>query len=45
MGLTRVVAGGHFPSDVLWAGGLIYFTALAIAAPFQFGRQSPPAEP
>jgi membrane-associated PAP2 superfamily phosphatase len=45
MGLTRVVAGGHFPSDVLWAGGLIYFTALTIAAPFQFGRQSPSSDP
>ena len=43
MGLTRVVAGGHFPSDVLWAGGLIYFTALLIAAPFRFGiRGYPP---
>ncbi len=43
MGLTRVVAGGHFPSDVLWAGGLIYFTAILIAAPFRFGiRGYPP---
>jgi len=39
MGLARVVAGGHFPSDVLWAGGIIYFTALALAAPFRFGRE------
>jgi lipid A 4'-phosphatase len=38
IGLARVVAGGHFPSDVLWAGGIVYFTALLLAAPFHFGR-------
>jgi lipid A 4'-phosphatase len=37
IGLARVVAGCHFPSDVLWAGGIVYFTALALAAPFRFG--------
>jgi membrane-associated PAP2 superfamily phosphatase len=42
MGLARVVAGGHFPSDVVWAGGLIYFTALMLAALFKFGQESPP---
>jgi membrane-associated phospholipid phosphatase len=39
IGLARVVAGDHFPSDVLWAGGIIYFTALVLAAPFRFGRE------
>jgi membrane-associated phospholipid phosphatase len=34
-----MVAGGHFPSDVLWAGGIIYFAALLLAAPFRFGRE------
>jgi lipid A 4'-phosphatase len=38
MGLARIVAGGHFPSDILWAGGIIYFSALALAAPFRFGQ-------
>ena len=38
IGLARMVAGGHFPSDILWAGGIVYFTALALAAPFRFGR-------
>jgi lipid A 4'-phosphatase len=42
MGLARVVAGGHFPSDVVWAGGIVYFTALLIAAPFRFGDEVPP---
>jgi lipid A 4'-phosphatase len=40
IGLARVVAGGHFPSDVLWSGGIVYFTALALAAPFRFGREN-----
>ena len=39
IGLARIVAGGHFPSDVLWAGGIVYFTALALAAPFRFGAR------
>jgi lipid A 4'-phosphatase len=34
MGLARIVAGCHFPSDVLWAGAIVYFTALLMAAPF-----------
>jgi lipid A 4'-phosphatase len=42
MGLTRIVAGGHFPSDVLWAWAIVYFSALAIAAPFRFGDSIPP---
>jgi lipid A 4'-phosphatase len=41
IGLARIVAGGHFPSDVLWAGGIVYFTALALAAPFHFGQEKP----
>jgi lipid A 4'-phosphatase len=41
IGLARVVAGGHFPSDVLWAGGFVYFLALVIAAPFRFGKGPP----
>ncbi|MEN6449872.1 MAG: phosphatase PAP2 family protein [Thermoguttaceae bacterium] len=39
IGLARIVVGGHFPSDVLWSAGLIYFTGLALAAPFHFGRE------
>jgi membrane-associated PAP2 superfamily phosphatase len=38
VGLTRIVAGGHFPSDVLWTGGIIYFTGLTLAAAFGFNR-------
>jgi membrane-associated PAP2 superfamily phosphatase len=41
MGIARIVAGCHFPSDVLWAGGVVYFTALVLAAPFRFGLGAP----
>jgi lipid A 4'-phosphatase len=42
IGLARIVAGDHFPSDVLWAGGIVYFTALALASLFRFGQVSAP---
>ncbi|MCD4727734.1 MAG: phosphatase PAP2 family protein [Pirellulales bacterium] len=38
IGLARMAVGCHFPSDVFWSGGLVYFTGLALAAPFRFGR-------
>ena len=30
MGVARMVQGGHFPSDVLWAGGCVYLVGLAL---------------
>ncbi|MDY0093490.1 MAG: phosphatase PAP2 family protein [Candidatus Vecturithrix sp.] len=30
MGLVRMVQGGHFASDVLWAGGMVYLCALGL---------------
>jgi membrane-associated PAP2 superfamily phosphatase len=44
IGLARIVAGCHFASDVLWSGGVVYFTALLLAAPFRFGKASRVAE-
>jgi len=38
IGLARMVAGCHFPSDVMWSGGIVYFTGLLLAAPFGFGK-------
>jgi len=38
IGSARIVAGGHFPSDILWAGGIVYYTALLLTAPFHFSR-------
>lgn len=31
MGLTRVVQGGHFVSDVLWAGAVVYLTGAVLS--------------
>jgi membrane-associated PAP2 superfamily phosphatase len=42
MSFARIAAGGHYASDVLWAGGIVYFTALLLAAIFRFNR--PPRE-
>jgi membrane-associated PAP2 superfamily phosphatase len=30
MGAGRIVQGGHFPSDVLWAWGMVYFSGLLL---------------
>lgn len=30
MGAARMVQGGHFPSDVLWSAGIMYYLTLAL---------------
>ncbi|GFO70719.1 phosphatase PAP2 family protein [Geomonas limicola] len=30
MGVARMAQGGHFPTDVLWAGGIVYLVGLAL---------------
>jgi lipid A 4'-phosphatase len=30
LGLSRMMAGGHFLSDVVWSGGMVWLTALAL---------------
>ena len=30
IGIARMIGGGHFASDVLWAGGFVYFTCLIL---------------
>jgi lipid A 4'-phosphatase len=30
MGIARMVQGGHFPSDVVWAGGLVYLVGVTL---------------
>lgn len=37
IGIARMAAGCHFPSDVLWSAGVVYFTGLTLAVPFRFG--------
>jgi lipid A 4'-phosphatase len=44
IGFARIVAGGHFTSDVLWAGGVDYFCALILAVPFRFGKHATPQQ-
>ena len=41
MGLTRVVQGRHFASDVLWSAGLVYFTGFALYLLLQPGKTRP----
>jgi membrane-associated PAP2 superfamily phosphatase len=31
MGVARMAQGGHFPSDVLWAGGIVYLTGALLS--------------
>jgi lipid A 4'-phosphatase len=42
MGAVRVVQGGHFASDVLWSGAIVYFTG-AVLAPIIFWLSRPRA--
>lgn len=37
IGIARMAAGGHFASDVIWAGGFVYLTGLLLAGIFRFG--------
>ena len=30
LGVARIVQGKHFPSDVIWSCGLVYFTGVAL---------------
>jgi lipid A 4'-phosphatase len=39
IGIARMANGAHFASDVLWAGGFVYFTGLLLAAIFRFGTR------
>lgn len=42
VGAARILQGGHFFSDVVWAGGLVYLVGGLLALCFSFDR-SPPA--
>lgn len=36
MGIGRMVQGGHFATDVLWAGGMVYLTGLILSHLLRF---------
>ncbi len=38
IGLARMMAGGHFLSDVIWSGGIVWVTALAGYYLFRFDK-------
>jgi len=40
MGIARMVQGGHFPSDVVWAGGFTYLTGLVLSCFFRFDKRA-----
>ncbi len=35
LGVTRILQGGHFLSDVVWAAGMVYLTGLALVGLFR----------
>jgi lipid A 4'-phosphatase len=35
IGLARILQGGHFPSDVVWAAGIMWFTSLGLLYAFK----------
>lgn len=39
MGMVRVIQGGHFPSDVLWSAGFVYFSGILLWQGFQVAKQ------
>ena len=41
IGTARIVEGSHFASDVIWAGGFVYFTGLALSALFRLNTEEP----
>jgi membrane-associated PAP2 superfamily phosphatase len=42
MGLTRMIQGGHFLTDVIWAGCLVYLTGLFLYYLFGLDREERP---
>jgi len=37
-GLSRIIQGKHYPSDVLWSGAVVYFTAFLLHILFRYHR-------
>jgi len=42
LGAARMMAGGHFLTDVVWAGGLVWLVALALRHLLDLDREDPP---
>jgi|WetSurMetagenome_2_1015567.scaffolds.fasta_scaffold33006_2 lipid A 4'-phosphatase len=41
MGIGRMAQGGHFATDVLWAGGMVYLLGLVLSYLFRFDNSGP----
>jgi membrane-associated PAP2 superfamily phosphatase len=39
LGVTRVLQGAHFASDVVWAGGMVYLTGLSLLGVFRLAQR------
>ena len=42
MGVARMAQGGHFPSDVLWAWGMVYLVGVALYYLLRMDRDAEP---
>jgi hypothetical protein len=45
LGAARMMAGGHFLSDVLWSGGLVWLVALVLHHAMDLDREDAPPPP
>jgi len=43
MGLARMIQGGHFLTDVIWSGILVYLTGLSLYYLFRLDREGLPS--
>jgi lipid A 4'-phosphatase len=39
LGVTRILQGGHFLSDVVWAAGMVYFSGLALVGLYRLAER------
>jgi len=42
MGLGRMIQGGHFLTDIIWSGVLVYLTGVVLCHAFRLDREGPP---
>jgi membrane-associated PAP2 superfamily phosphatase len=40
MGIARMLQGGHFPSDIVWAGGMVYLVGMLLYHVLGLDRES-----
>lgn len=45
MGLGRIIQGGHFLTDIIWSGVLVYLTGVVLCYAFRFDGEGQPGAP